>query len=203
MSSRVAIYGGTFDPIHTGHLLAAQEALERCALSKVVFLPSGDPPHKSRPDMAPASDRAEMVVRGIAGDPRFELSRSEIERSGKSYTVETLELLHREWGTGVELFLLIGIDSAIEMPTWTSPERVVDLARVAVLARPGFDRARVRSDLARRMIFLDSPAFEVSSTDIRNRIREGRSVLYLVPDAVMAYISETRLYGSDGLGGNA
>ncbi len=194
MAGRVGIFGGTFDPIHLGHLIAAQEALDACHLARVLFVPSGDPPHKPHRAVTAAAHRVAMVERAIEGDDRFAVSRVEVDRPGKSYTVDTLEALARSLKEGTELFLLIGTDSALDMPTWANPERVVSLARVAVLARPGFDRAGVRSDLAGRMSFLQTSQVDISSTEVRRRLREGRSIRYLVPDAVMDYIRRHGLY---------
>ena len=190
----IGILGGSFDPIHTGHLILAEEVLDRCGLERMLFIPSAEPPHKSHHAMAPAEMRAEMVSLAISGHPRFELSRIELDRPGTSYTVETLEALRRAFGPDRELHLVIGADSAVEMSTWFNPERMTALARVTVVDRPGFDRRSVDAHLADRMRFLDTPLLGISSTDIRGRIKAGRSVRYLLPDRVAAYIESHGLY---------
>jgi nicotinate-nucleotide adenylyltransferase len=190
----IGILGGSFDPIHIGHLILAEEVLERCCLKRMMFIPSAVPPHKSHRAMAPAEARAEMVSLAIAGHPSFELSRIELDRPGTSYTVETLEALSREAGDDSDLHLVIGADSAVEMSTWCNPERMMDLASVAVVDRPGWDRSAVDPGLAARMRFLDTPLLDISSTDIRRRVKEGRSVRYLLPDRVAAFIEAHGLY---------
>ena len=194
MGARVGILGGAFDPIHIGHLIVGQEVLHRCRLDRVLFLPSSDPPHKRGQEMAPAEVRAEMVELAVADNPLFELSRIEFERPGKSYTVDTLKILRQRLGDDVELFLAIGADSAIDMPTWCDLDGVLDLAHVTVVGRPGFERRRIDPVLARRMRFLNTPLLEVSSTDIRARVRAGKPIRYLVCGRVLCFIEELGLY---------
>ncbi len=194
----IGILGGSFDPIHTGHLILAEEVLDRCQLERMLFIPSAAPPHKSHHAMAPAEIRAEMVSLAISGHPAFELSRIELDRPGTSYTVETLEALRRQVGPDRPLHLVIGTDSAVEMSTWCRPERMMELACVTVVERPGSDRTSVDAGLAGRMRFLDTPLLGISSTDIRSRVREGRSVRFLLPDRVAAYVKAHGLYRQTG-----
>ncbi|MDE3257018.1 MAG: nicotinate-nucleotide adenylyltransferase [Gemmatimonadota bacterium] len=194
MGGRIGILGGTFDPIHVGHLIIAQEALATCRLDRVLFVPSADPPHKRVADVAPAEARARMVALAVDRHPRFELCRIEMERTGKSYTVETLRRLRGKLGSGPEFYLIIGADSALEMPTWCDPQGVVDLARVTVMGRPGFPRDEVDERIAERMCYLDSPLLEISSTQIRSRIRTGLPIRYWVPENVARFIETHRLY---------
>lgn len=194
MDGRIGILGGTFDPIHLGHLIIAQEALATCRLDRVLFIPSADPPHKSVADVTPAEARARMVALAVDGQPRFELCRIELDRTGKSYTVETLRRLCRELGSGFEFYLIIGADSAVEMSTWCDPQGVLDLARVIVMGRPGFLPDDVDDLIAARMCFLDSPLLEVSSTQIRSRVRTGLPIRYWVPDNVARFIETHGLY---------
>ena len=194
MGGRIGILGGTFDPIHLGHLIIAQEALAQCCLDRVLFVPSADPPHKRVAEMAPAESRARMVTLALDSQPRFELCRIEIERTGKSYTVETLRQLRRKLGTRTEFYLIIGADNAVEMSTWCDPQGVLGLAHVTVAGRPGFLPADVDDRIAAQMRFLDTPLLEISSTQIRSRIRTGRPIRYWVPENVARFIETHRLY---------
>jgi nicotinate-nucleotide adenylyltransferase len=194
MGGRIGILGGTFDPIHLGHLIIAQEALAQCCLDRVLFVPSADPPHKRAADVAPADARARMVALALDRQPRFELCRIELERIGKSYTVETLRQLRRTLGSRTEFHLIIGADNALEMSTWCDPQGVLDLAHVTVMGRPGFLPDDADNRLAARMRFLDTPLLEISSTQIRSRIRTGRPIRYWVPDNVAQFIETHHLY---------
>jgi nicotinate-nucleotide adenylyltransferase len=194
MGGRIGILGGTFDPIHLGHLIIAQEALAQCCLDRVLFVPSADPPHKRVADVAPAEARARMVALALDRQPRFELCRIELERTGKSYTVETLRQLRRKLGSGIEFYLIIGADNALEMSTWCDPHGVLDLAHVMVMGRSGFLPDDIDNRIAARMRFLDTPLLEISSTQIRSRIRTGRPIRYWVPDTVAQFIETHRLY---------
>ncbi len=194
MARRIGIFGGTFDPIHTGHLILGQEVLHRLELSQMLFVPSAEPPHKQYAQMASADARAQMVALAIADHPLFELSRIELERSGTSYTVETLRRLRQRLGDGVDLYLVIGADNAVEMPTWCDPEGVLELAQVVVVDRPEHDRGRIDPGLARQMNFLDTPLLDISSTDIRARVNAGRPIRYLAPEPVVRFIETHGLY---------
>lgn len=192
--SRIGIMGGTFDPIHMGHLIVAQEVLHQCQLDQMLVMPSGEPPHKQYVDMASAEDRAEMVRLAIADHPKLVLSRFELQRPGKSYTVNTLRDLRKELNTQVALFLVIGADNAVDMRSWCNPEGVLEMAQVVVVARPGFDAGRVDGALKQKMTFVQTPLLEISSTEIRRRIKKNLSIRYWVPDAVGHYISTHNLY---------
>ena len=191
---RIGILGGVFDPIHNGHLIAAEAVKEWCNLCRVMFIPAHDPPHKRHPDIAPAEARAEMVRRAIRDHPQFELSSVELLREGISYTADTLAELRRSLGQGTHLFLIIGADNVKEMPTWHRPERVLEMATVVVVSRPGVDLSQGDAELIRQMQFVDSPEIGISSTDIRRRLREGKSIRYLVPREVEEYIHDHGLY---------
>ena len=193
MGRHAAVFGGSFDPIHVGHLTLARHAREACDLDEVMFVPVGAPPHKAGP-AASAEDRLAMVTLAIDGEPKTSVSRIEVDRQGKSYTVDTLSALLDE-DPNLDLHLLIGADNAVEMGSWHEPERVLELSRVTVLCRPGWHRGRVPSSLAGRMTFLDSPLIDCSSTEIRTRLLEGASVEGLVADCVTRYIESHRLYG--------
>ncbi len=194
MAKRVGIFGGTFDPIHVGHLIIGQEIMLQCALDRVVFMPSREPPHKTNFDMASAEDRAMMVGLAVRSYPGFELSRFELSRPGKSYTIDTLRHLRRNTGENTKLFLIIGADNAVEMGDWFDPEGVLDLAHVLVAERPGFERASVDPAFKSKMQFVETPLLDISSTAIRERVRTKRPISFFVPDAVADYIRTHGLY---------
>ena len=194
MAAKIGVLGGTFDPIHIGHLAIGNEALWRCGLDRVLFVPAADPPHKTNLRRAPSEARAEMVRLAVAGNPSFELSRVELDRPGKSYTIDTLRILKEDLGCFTDLVLVIGADSATELSGWHRPDEVLSLAHVVVAGRPGCVAEQVQPDLASRMSFLETPLLDVSSTDIRDRVTRGEPIRYLVPDQVAEYISTHELY---------
>lgn len=198
---KLGIMGGTFDPIHNGHLIIAQEAGWQMGLSRVLFIPAGDPPHKQAQAITPAHCRLEMVRRATAHNPLFEVSTIEIERDGLSYTADTLAALQKIYGPKVELFFIIGADAAADLLSWHEPERVLQLARLVVAERPGyalpFEKLKAglpHINLANRLFTLDVPMIEVASHELRARIAQGAPIRYLVPDAVAEYISQQKLY---------
>jgi len=194
MPRKIGIWGGSFDPVHVGHLILAQEAVAACRLDRLIWVPSGDPPHKVGP-VASCDDRVCMVERAVDGQASFSVSRIEVDRCGKSYTVQTLEDIRRaECTEGDQLYLLIGADNAVDFVNWQDPDRVMDLAEIVVLNRPGSTRESIPDFLSQRMLFLDTPLFDVSSTAIRKRLREGMSIQYWVPDSVRGLIETRRLY---------
>lgn len=193
-AQRIGLLGGVFDPIHNGHLIAAEAAREACHLERVLFIPASNPPHKQYPDLAPAAARAEMVRLAILDHPCFEMSPVELRRAGRSYTADTLLELRQTLGDEVHLFLIIGADNVAEIATWHRPDRIMDLATVVVARRPGASPDQADPALVRRMEFAETPSVEISSTDIRRRIREGKSIRYLVPREVESYIYGHGLY---------
>ena len=190
----LGIMGGTFDPIHTGHLLLAQSLKEQLALDRVLFVPAADPPHKDSRDgcLIPVEDRWAMVCAALDGVPWFEPCRIEIDRPGKSYTVDTLRQLRREYPDS-ELFLLLGADNVVELDTWYDPEGIFELCTVVAGSRTGPPPSS-DSRLALRVTRIDTPGIDISSTGIRERVRAGRTIRWLVPDPVESYIREKRLY---------
>ncbi|MBC7258415.1 MAG: nicotinate-nucleotide adenylyltransferase [Chloroflexi bacterium] len=201
---RLGVFGGTFDPVHYGHLVAAEEVRYRLRLDKVLFVPAGMPPHKLDHDITPTRHRVAMLELAIASNPGFALSRVDIDRHGPCYTVDTLALLHEEYGPGTELFFLMGMDSLAEILTWKDPERLIRLAQIVVVGRPGFqadvdELDKVLPGAAERISIVDTPLMEVSSSDIRQRVREGAPIRYQVPETVEAYIRAHRLYVGDAL----
>ncbi|MCD6334205.1 MAG: nicotinate-nucleotide adenylyltransferase [Candidatus Latescibacteria bacterium] len=191
---KIGIFGGTFDPIHLGHLITAQEVRITHGLKKVIFVPSADPPHKARRPLTRAGDRLRMAALAIEGDPRFELSSIELERPGKSYTVDTLRQMRESFGPEVELCFIIGTDNVPEIRTWKEPERIFDLAEVIVATRPGFDPHEMNAPFAERMTFIPTPEIAISSTEIRQRVKRGQPIRYWVPKEVERYVEEKRLY---------
>jgi nicotinate-nucleotide adenylyltransferase len=201
---RVGIFGGTFDPIHLGHLVLAEQCREQCQLDEVWFVPASVPPHKQGLVISAAKSRSDMIEFAISGNPAFKLSRIELERTGPSYTVTTLEQLQAQ-DPARELFLLIGADSVRDLPTWREPQRILELATVVGVNRgrdtlPAVEVSRLRQSLgeaaASRIRFVSMPAIEISATEIRQRVQAGKSIRYLVPRAVEAYLDQQKLYAA-------
>ncbi len=190
--------GGTFDPIHFGHLILAEQAREALNLSRVVFVTAGSPPHKAGAVVSPAEKRFQMVSIAIEGNSNFECSRMEIDRPGPSYTVDTLRALRSEYPADTRIYLLLGADEAKDFALWRDPEGILDMATVVVANRPGISTqeqlSNLPGDIGKRMVRLQMPGVDISSTDIRQRVAEGRSIRYLVPAGVEEYITEHRLY---------
>jgi len=199
---RLGVFGGTFDPIHFGHLRMAEEARERLALDRVLFIPAFISPFKTGEPVTPGLQRAEMLRIALQGNPGFALSTVEIERPGPSYSVETLRGLRAEFPKA-ELFFLTGTDALEGLPKWHQPEVLLELATFVAVTRPGTDEAEVERALAvlpvdwhSRVSFMRMPGLDISATDIRNRVRAGRSIRYLTPLGVVEYIWAHGLYTS-------
>ena len=200
---RVGIFGGTFDPIHLGHLVLAEQCREQCQLDEVWFVPAAAPPHKLNWAISPAKARCEMIEFAIAGNPFFRMSKIELERTGPSFTVTTLEQLQSQ-DASRELFLLIGADSLRDLPHWRSPGRILELATIVAVNRgdqPMPDRTELRTVVGaaadERIQNVRIPGIEISATDIRHRVRKGQSIRYLVPRAVELYIEHAKLFPRD------
>jgi nicotinate-nucleotide adenylyltransferase len=203
MAGRIGLYGGSFNPIHCGHLIVARSIRERLDLGRVVFLPSRHPPHKAEGGLAAVEHRSEMVRLAIAGEPGFEFSDNDLTRDGPCYTIDTVRYFRSLVGAEVELFWIIGDDSLAELPMWHKAGELVDACRIVTASRPrmgGFDLEALRgtfSDSQVKKLFagiLNTPPIDISSTDIRGRVRDGRSIRYLVPDCVQDYINEHGIY---------
>jgi nicotinate-nucleotide adenylyltransferase len=182
--TRVGVFGGTFDPVHVGHLAIANAALEELGLDHVYFVPARRSPLKEGGPIAGAEDRVAMLTAAIAGEPRFRVSPLELDRKGPSFTVDTLEALRGEG----ELFLILGSDAYADFDRWREPGRIRGLATIVLAARPGAPNA------PQGVPMLDSPLMDISSRELRARAARGRSLRYLVPEAALRYIEEHRLY---------
>jgi nicotinate-nucleotide adenylyltransferase len=194
---RVGIMGGTFDPIHHGHLVAASEVASRFLLDEVVFVPTGQPWQKIGADkdyeVSPAEDRYLMTVIATASNPRFHVSRVDIDRGGPTYTVDTLRDLRALYGPKVDLYFITGADALDKILSWKDAETIFELAHLVGVTRPGF----VLSDAhlpADTVSLVQVPAMAISSTDCRRRVVEGQPIRYLVPDGVVQYIAKRNLY---------
>jgi nicotinate-nucleotide adenylyltransferase len=203
VAGSIGVFGGTFDPIHHAHLAVAQGAAEALGLERVVFVPAGRPPHKTDRPISAAADRLAMVELAIAGNERFSVDRLELERDGPSYTVDTLEALDASrlrLGATPELTLLLSAEAFLDFAGWRKPRRILELARLAVAPRDGYPTAGMAfmteqfPDLVDRVTFLDGPRIRLSASELRERAAAGRSLRYLVPDAVAAYIDDHALY---------
>ena len=202
----VGILGGTFDPIHIGHLIVAEEARVKLHFDDVLFIPAGQPWLKPDRNITPAVHRVEMVRRAIAGNSHFRLSTLEVERPGPSYTVDTLAELQKQLGSQASLFFILGRDTLVELPLWKEPKRMVQMCRLVVAPRLVLSEAEEPSSealqdletaipgLLGEIIQLDMPLIGISSSDIRQRIGRGLSIRYLVPTGIAEYISEHKLY---------
>lgn len=203
MTQRIGLYGGSFDPIHFGHLISARSLAEQLALDRVVLIPSPRPPHKNAVELTDARHRLEMARLAVEGDPLFEVSDVELHRSGPSYTFDTVTHFRQRLGEGADLFWFIGADSLPELPTWYRVSELVHIIRIVTAARPGWTppdpatlTAAVGRDAAVRLLhdLLETPRIDISATDIRARTAAGKSIRYLVPEPVTSYIDAHRLY---------
>lgn len=202
MKSRIGIFGGTFNPVHMGHLIMAQDALEVFDLSKVLFVPCDLPPHKDASRLAPAAHRATMLEKAIEDNPDFEMCDIEIRRGGTNYSIDTVRHLRNLYPRN-DLFFIIGSDSLMELHQWKDIEELLRLCRFVTFVRPGFDPQKASGkalklenglgrDLIKNVVAVHQ--VEISASDIRHRIAEGMSIRYLVPTFVEIYIAEHNLY---------
>jgi nicotinate-nucleotide adenylyltransferase len=196
----IGVLGGTFDPVHLGHLSLALEACRQAGLSGVVFVPAGRPYFKAAALISPAEDRINMLKLALADEPGFQISMLEIERPGPSYAVETLARIKEPLKGSDELFFILGWDSLLTLPRWQEPERLLDLCRLVTAPRPGYpevDLSVLEEDLpgvTRATIVLDKPVMDISATEIRERVRQGLSIEGMVHPDVAGYINEKGLY---------
>jgi nicotinate-nucleotide adenylyltransferase len=192
---RIGIMGGTFDPIHHGHLVAASEVAGRFELDEVVFVPTGQPWQKGA--VSSAEDRYLMTVIATASNPRFHVSRADVDRDGPTYTVDTLRDLHALYGREAELFFITGADALAKILSWKDALEMLSLAHFVGVTRPGFELSDAHLP-ADTVTLVEVPAMAISSTDCRTRVAAGKPVWYLVPDGVVQYIAKRGLYRGDG-----
>ena len=198
---KYGIMGGTFDPIHIGHLVLAEEVRNKLNLDKIIFIPSGNPPHKNSKNVTKSIHRYEMTLLATISNPNFEISSVEIDKTGKTYTVDTIKDLRQKCKTNAEFYFITGADSILDLPNWKNVNELLHLCKFVAATRPGFklkkmeEKIKELEELHNKNIYtIIVTALQISSTDIRNRIREGNSVKYLLPETVEDYIYKNKLY---------
>lgn len=202
MSQRIGLYGGSFDPIHFGHLISARSLAEQLGLDRVVLIPSARPPHKQGVSMTPAEHRLAMARLAVEGDPTFGVSEVELQREGPSYTFDTVAEFRRLVGPDIELVWFIGADSLPELPTWYRVAELVHAVRIVTACRPGWTPpaidalAKAVGEASAQLLqdCFQTPRIDISATEIRHRVRAGQTIRYLTPEPVVSYIDRMRLY---------
>lgn len=199
--NRVGIMGGTFDPIHYGHLVTAEAARIYFNLDEVIFTPAGNPPHKKNYVVTPAEHRYLMTALAINGNPFFKVSRVEVDRSGYTYTVDTLRYFANYFGKDVSLYFITGADAVLDILTWKDVDEVMNFCTFIAATRPGYPKAKLEQKLKeikrlynREVFPLEVTGMDISSTEIRRRVRKGLSIKYLLPESVELYIKKHNLY---------
>ncbi len=197
---RIGVFGGTFDPIHNGHLVVAEECRERLNIDRVLFVPAGLPPHKQARTLTSPHHRMAMVRLAIASNPRFEASSIELGRPGPSYSVDTLRQLRQNQRDGTDVFFIMGADSLKELPSWHDPAGLIASCRLVVVSRPGspaVDSSHLDNlylGAKGRVTMLEVPGLDIASSDLRARVAMGRTIRYQSPNEVIAYIESNGLY---------
>jgi nicotinate-nucleotide adenylyltransferase len=200
MMKKIGVMGGTFDPVHLGHLAIAEEARQQIGLEEVIFLPAGRPYFKDLATISPAEDRINMLKLALAGKAYFRISLMEIMRPGPSYAVDSIAQMKEKLEPDDEIFFIMGWDSLMTLHLWQEPQRLISLCRVAAAPRPGYskpDIALIEKDLpgiSQRVIVMEKPLIDISATDIRQRVLRGLPIDHLVPVEVARYIREHQLY---------
>jgi len=196
----IGVLGGTFDPVHIGHLVLAEEVRARLNLAEILFVPAGQPWLKVDSSISPAEHRVEMVRLAIADKPYFKLSTMEIERVGPTYTVDTIAELKARLGAGDELFFILGWDNLAELSRWRQPSRLITMCRLVAVPRPGYPLPSLKAleasipGLSQRVTLMDRPEIDISASAVRGRVAQGLSIHRLVPEPVERYIKEHKLY---------
>ncbi len=197
---KIGVLGGTFDPIHLGHLIVAEEARARLNLTQTLFVPAGQPWLKTNNVISPAEHRVEMIRLAIADKPYFKLSTMEIERPGPTYTVDTIAALKGQLGPGAELYFILGWDNLIQLPQWREPSRLIKMCHLVAVPRVGYPTPDLTSleaaipGLSQSVTLLDKPWIDINASVIRQRVAHGLSISHLVPEPVERYIKKHRLY---------
>jgi len=198
---RIGLMGGTFDPIHYGHLVTAEAAREKFALDEVIFVPSGNPPHKKEIPISAAEHRLMMVIMATISNPYFHISRLELERPGFSYTFDTVNDFLRQYNNNCEIYFITGADAILEITTWKDVDALMENCYFIAATRPGFnldELYKLPANFLSKISFMQVPALAISSTDIRRRVASGESIKYLLPEAAESYIYKQKLYCSAG-----
>lgn len=196
----IGVLGGTFDPVHNGHLIVAEEVKTRLNLAEVIFVPAGQPWLKADRPISSAEHRLQMLRLALADKPRFKLSTIEIERAGPSYAIDTIAELQNKLGNGVELFFILGWDSLAELPQWRDASRLIKMCYLVAVPRPGCPRPKLKAleasipGISQRVMLMKEPEIDISASAIRDRVARGLSVRHLVPEPVNRYIKEYKLY---------
>ena len=184
---RVGVLGGTFDPVHYGHLVVAEEVYTTLQLTEMIFVPAGQPPHKTNVEITAAEQRLEMLELAIASNPHFTISRIDLDRPGPSYTVDMLQLLRKQWGENTAIYFIIGGDSLEDLLSWHDPSGILEqLTHLVAVTRPGYRESEAYYDslearlpgIKERLLIVDAPQFDISATDLRKRVAEGRPIKY-------------------------
>ena len=196
---KIGIFGGTFDPIHTGHMIVAETIMDEFGLDQVVFIPAAVPPHKLGRQISPARDRYMMTMLATCSNPRFQVSDMEMHRQGPSYSRDTLAQLIEKHGSDAEFYFVVGADSVVSLHTWNRIDELLGMCHFIGASRPGCmpDMSKIRErfgPLAEKIHCLETPELEISSTEIRKRVRQGKTIRYIVPEAVEQYIYKEKLY---------
>lgn len=197
---KIGVLGGTFDPVHNGHLGIAGSACRQLGLTRVLFVPAREPWLKGGRGIAPSRHRVEMIKLAIVSDKRYNISQVDLEREGPSYTVDTLSDLMREFGPATDLYFILGMDALEGLAGWNEPGRIVEMCHLVVARRPGVDMVDLKAleerlpGISEKVVVIDSELYNINSTDIRRRVAAGISIEGLAPDAVARYIRENGLY---------
>ena len=200
---RVGVFGGTFDPVHYGHLVVAEEVYAALHLAEMVFVPARQPPHKTREVITAPEHRLAMLELAIASNPHFTISLVDLDRAGPSYTVDTLRLLRKQWGEEIAIYFVIGGDSLEDLLSWHDPTGILEqLTHLVAVRRPGYNESEAYYDrlearlpgIKQRLLVVEAPQFEISATGLRLRVAEGRPIKYQTPESVESYIIQYGLY---------
>ena len=209
MTKRIVFFGGTFDPVHNGHMIVARSLVEQCGFERVSFVPTAIPPHKAVA-CALAEDRLEMLRLAIEGEEIFDICEDELRRTGPSYTFDTLTQLRRRYGDKVQLHWVVGADMLEDFPKWYRASQVIELAGIVIATRPPWNErldeifSKLRNELSPEAVeklqkaVIETPLIDISSTIIRKRVAEGKSIRYFLPDSVRKYIEKRRIYRNSG-----
>lgn len=203
---RYGIMGGTFDPIHIGHLVIAEEARKKLNLDKVIFIPSGNPPHKDLAYVTSAKHRYEMTLLATISNPYFDVSSMEIERKGKTYTIDTIKQLKEMCNNEVDFYFITGADAILDLPNWKNVSELFNLTNFVAATRPGFQLSTMQEGIDRlekkynkKIHTISAPSLKISSSDIRSRIANGLSIKYLLPETVECYVYKHKLYNEKSI----